>query len=153
MSSMQSAMATTVVMSHIRAFLSTSNKLLMSSGFIRIFPYIHNTRGRVEPVEHHEGQTHVSQYRPQYFSVKIVTLVEQIVRLDLESLRYPHRHVANNEESQQLSSRLLFLEFCAVAASSQAVDNHGSLDEHLDDLKIRVLYFYGVCESCESILR
>lgn len=125
----------------------------MSSGFVRIFPYVHDTRGRVEPVEHHEGQTHVSQYRPQHLPVEIVPLVEQIVRLYLESLRYPHRHVANNEESQELPSRLLFLEFSAVAASSQAVDDHGSLDEHLDDLKIRVLciFMVGVNKSCGSI--
>lgn len=81
----------------------------MPGGLVGIFPYVYDTRGCMKPVEHHEGQTHVSQYRPQHLPVEIVAFVEQIVGLDLKSLGYPHRHVTNNEESQKFPSRFLFL--------------------------------------------
>ena len=58
-----------------------------------------------------------------------------LVRFDFERFHKPHRQIANNEESDEFSSRFRRLQFGAAAAATQTVDNCGRLQDDLNHLR------------------
>lgn len=107
----------------------------MFGGLIGVLPNVDNAHRGVKPVEHHQRDTKVAYDGPQLLPVELVSVVLQAVRFHFERLHYPHGHVANDQEGQQLPAGLLPPQFFGVAAAPQPVDDERSLDQDLDHLE------------------
>ena len=87
----------------------------------------------MKPVEYADGERHVAQDCPHVRPIEVNLGRLIIVTPDQESLHHVHRQVAHNQEGEGVAALHQSLVMDRVGASPQAVNNHRSLNQDLND--------------------
>ena len=87
----------------------------------------------MKSIEYADGQSHVTQNCPDIWAIEVNLWRLIIVTPDQESLHDVHGQVPHNQEGDGIPSLHQSLVMNRVGASPQAVHNHWSLNQDLND--------------------
>lgn len=81
----------------------------------------------------------MAQYRPQFFTIKVVAIVLNLVGFHFERLKKPHPNVGYHQERYHFSSWFSFSQQPGVAWSSYSIKYENCLKQNLSNLEQEII--------------